>query len=219
MARPISGARRTCESCNSLNVRQLHRRDLLRAGLRFGWEWPHEAGRAADIQIKTEDDAIVLIYRVRNYGASEWKDVEQRVPLTWTNCHLGGRRPWFQCPAWSNGKYCGRRVAKLYLAGDLFACRHCWGLAYASQQDSDRAFGSDKAQKIRIRLGGSGSIIGPFPPKPKGMHWETYHRLYRAHYVAEGRWLNAVTAKLGAPPSIKRHIRGAVRPKASRGRS
>jgi hypothetical protein len=219
MGRPVSGARRTCESCRSLDVRLLHRRDVLRAGLLFGWEWPHEASRSADIRIKTEDDTILLIYRVRNYGASEWKDAEQRVQLTWTKCHLGGRRPWFLCPVWSNEKYCGRRVAKLYLAGDLFACRHCWGLAYASQQDSDPIPGLNKAEKIRIRVGGDGCVMGPFPPKPKGMHWKTYHRLYRAHHMAEGRWLGALTEKLGPPPTVKRRSRSAARPRVSRGRS
>jgi hypothetical protein len=218
MGRPISGARWTCESCRSLDIRQLHRRNLLRAGLRFGWEWRHEAGRAADIQIRTEDDAIVLVYRVRSYNVSEWKDVEQRVHLTWTKCHLGGRRPWFRCPVRSNGTNCEKRVAKLYLGGDLFACRQCWRLAYATQQDSDRCFGLDKAQKIRMRLGGSGSVVEPFPPKPKGMHWRTYYRLYQAHHVAEGRWLTAMTAKLGKPPTGGRGRRAAVGSKVLRGR-
>jgi hypothetical protein len=194
MARPFSGARRTCESCKSLDVRTLRRRDLLRAGLLFGWEWPHEANVSSDIRIETENDAILLTYRIRRLGATEWKDIQQRVPLTWTNVHLGGRRPWFKCPVSSYGKYCGRRVAKLYLAVDLFACRHCWGLAYASQQESesDRDPGLNRAQKIRIRLGGTGSMLAPFPPKPKGMHWRTYHRLRNAHYDAEGKWLTAM---------------------------
>jgi hypothetical protein len=38
----------------------------------------------------------VLIYRVRSFVA-EWKSTEQRVSITWTNCHFGGRRPWFIC--------------------------------------------------------------------------------------------------------------------------
>lgn len=37
------------------------------------------------------------------------------------NC---GRR-WFVCSVHANGRYCGRRVALLYLAGELFACRRC----------------------------------------------------------------------------------------------
>ena len=61
---------------------------------------------------------MVLIYPVRSFLA-EWKSSEQRTSITWTNCHFGGRRPWFTCSAHTNGRYCGRRVAVLYLAGQL----------------------------------------------------------------------------------------------------
>jgi hypothetical protein len=162
----------------------------LRPGLRFSWKWTRGDIPSGDIQIATENDAIWLIYRVRRYGASEWKDIQQRVHLTWTKYHLGGKRPWFQCPVSSNGKYCGRRVAKLHLAHELFACRQCSGLAYESQQDSDPDPVFNKAQKIRIRLGGSGNITLPFPPKPKGMHWKTYDRLRLAHDQAKALWMS-----------------------------
>ena len=83
--------------------------------------------------VRAEADAVVLIYRVRSFLA-EWKSTEQRVSITWTNCHFGGRRPWFTCSAHTNGRYCGRWLAVLYLTGESFACRKCYGLAYASQQ-------------------------------------------------------------------------------------
>lgn len=37
-----------------------------------------------------------------------------------------------------NGRYCGRRVGVLYLGGDVFACRHCYNLTYASRNASAR---------------------------------------------------------------------------------
>jgi hypothetical protein len=61
-------------------------------------------------------------------------------------------------------------------AGELFACRHCYGLAYESQQEPMHQRGLGKAQKIRMQMGGSQNMFEPFPDKPKGMHWRTYDR-------------------------------------------
>ncbi len=35
-----------------------------------------------------------------------------------------------------------------------------------------------RPQKIRKRLGGSANMMEPFPEKPKGMHHDTYMRLF-----------------------------------------
>jgi len=43
----------------------------------------------------------------------------------------------------------------------------------------------EKAEKIRIRLGGSGALADPFPWKPKYMHWQTYFRLREKAESAE----------------------------------
>ena len=135
MARPAFGSRTTCESCNSVDVRRRHREGRLRAGQSFSCSWTYGGEPSGTIHVRAEYDAVLLIYRARSWGATEWKSIEQRVPITWTACHLGGRRPWFVCSVCSNGRYCGRRVAVLYGAGELFACRCCYGLAYASQQE------------------------------------------------------------------------------------
>jgi len=93
--------------------------------------------------------------------------------------------------------FCGRRVAILYAGGDLFACRHCYRLAYASQSEIPRNRNLSQAQKIRMRLGGSPSVFDPFPEKPPRMHWRTYERLRARAMAAEGismallaEWLN-----------------------------
>src|SRR5262249_17717053 len=90
-------------------------------------------------------------------------------------------RPWFTCSVHSNWRHCGRRVAK------LFGCRHCYGLAYESQQESVHQRGLGKAQKIRLKLGGSPNMFEQFPDKPKGMHWKTYDRIRKAYDLAEVR--------------------------------
>jgi len=107
----------------------------------------------------------------------------------------GGRRPWFLCSVYSNDQYCGRRAAVLYGAGELFACRRCYGLAYESQQGTPRQRGVGQAQKIRTRLGGTVNLFEPFPEKPKRMHWRTYLRL-RARGEAAEHYSNELTMQL-----------------------
>jgi hypothetical protein len=84
-------------------------------------------------------------------------------------------------------------VALLYLAGELFACRRCYDLAYASQQESLWCRGLGKAQKIRMQLGGSPNMVDVFPDRPKGMHWKTYDRLRRAHDLVQQKAVLGLT--------------------------
>jgi hypothetical protein len=151
---------------------------------------------------------VTLKYRSRSY-AEDWIDVEQCIGIEWTPCRFGGERPWFVCSVAANGAYCGREVTKLYGAGRLFACRHCYRLAYASQQESAHQRGLGKSQKIRMRLGGSPNMLEAFPEKPKGMHWRTYERWRRVHDAAEERstiGLMGFVERLGrrsSPPRAK----------------
>jgi hypothetical protein len=184
MARPRG--RLTCENCVAIDVRELKRRGLLRPGQVFPVSWNRAGVPCGNISVRAESDAVVLIFRSQHQGEIKWKSTEQRVPILWTACHLGGRRPWFRCPVYSNGQYCGRRVAILYAAGDLFACRHCYRLAYASQQESPRSRAIRRSRKIRMRLGGSPDLLQPFPKRPRGMHQRTYmHLRARDPFVAE----------------------------------
>ena len=148
--------------------------------------------------VRNGADAVVLRFRAQHWQDSQWKSVEQRVPITWTECHLGGRRPWFVCSVYTAGRYCGRRVALLYGAGELFACRHCYGLVYASQHEVVHQRGLGKARKIRMQLGGNPNILEEFPDKPKGMHWRTYDRLRRTHDLA------AAHSMVGLPRLVDR---------------
>ena len=148
---------------------------------------------SGNINVRTEANAVVLLFRSRSYGDAEWKSVEQRVPITWTTCHLGGGRAWFVCSVYSGGGYCGRRVAVLYGAGELFACRRCYGLAYASQHEDLQHRGLGKAQKIRMQLGGSPNMMEEFPNRPKGMHWRTYKLRRDTHDAAAARSMVGLT--------------------------
>jgi hypothetical protein len=152
----------------------------------IGASWSCDGEPTGRISVRSELDAVVLTYRACTSWAAEWKRIKQRVPITWTD---GGRRPWFVCAMYSGGRYCGRRVAVLYGAGELFACRSCYGLAYESQQEDLTGRAQLKAQKFG--LGGSWCPADLFPDKPKGMHWRTYERLCEAHDLAEARLLQA----------------------------
>jgi hypothetical protein len=185
MSRWPYGGRATCESCKSLDVRHLHRRGRLSAAQTFSWAWACAGEPSGSIKVRTEQDTVTLIYRTRHLLAADWKAVEQRVPVTWTPCHFGGQRPWFVCAARVNGRYCGRRVAVLYLAGEVFACRKCYALAYASQQGGLLFRNLRRSQSIRMRLGGSPDPFAPFPAKPRRMHQRTYRRLRAQARAAE----------------------------------
>lgn len=93
-------------------------------------------------------------------------------------------------------KDCHRRVAILY-AGGIFACRHCHNLAYESQREAPHSRALSRAQNIRVKLGGSGSMAEPFPPKPKGMRWKSYLRLLNRSEEADA---------LSIPPWVVRHF-------------
>ena len=173
-------ARATTDGCMSIDVRVWHREGLLRAGNCFphSLTWLREPTEG--IGVLAEARAVVLMFRSRSFGGGYGPRITHRVPITWTPCALGGRRPWFRCEARRNGSYCGRRVALLYSAGGVFACRHCHQLSYESQKETPRLRSIRRARRIRMRLGAGFSFAEPFPDKPRGMHWKTYRWLCAA---------------------------------------
>jgi hypothetical protein len=149
------------------------------------------------------DDRVTFFYRHRTGPGDERDDVKETVPLDWTACNFGGKRPWFLCPGVVGDKRCGRRVAVLYGPGRYFLCRHCYDLGYESQRDNKTYRALRRAQKIRERLGGSANVTEPFPEKPRGMHRRTYERLLWEHHEAElehlasmREWLDKTERKL-----------------------
>jgi hypothetical protein len=156
----------------------------------FGWQWSRQGEVVASIQVRTEPGQVILSYRHRSSGG-EWKEESYSVYLDWTACNFGGQRPWFLCPA----RGCGRRVAILY-GGGIFACRHCYQLAYPSQRETwdDRA--ARKADRIRDKLGWEPGILNGNGWKPKGMHWNTFERLTAQHDAFVQTSLAGMAARL-----------------------
>lgn len=189
--RRYQGGRSTTEDYRPLDVRKLHKAGLLAAGMTAMWNWYSRGERRASIQVRAEDGRVRLIYAANENG--ERRDYSYLVRLNWTACQYGGARPWFLCPA--DG--CGRRVAILY-GGAVFACRHCYRLAYESQRERDYDRLAGRADKIRRRLGWPVGILNPTPwTKPKGMHWRTFWRLTAEHDRLVGASLGGMSEHLG----------------------
>jgi hypothetical protein len=181
----FGGSKDRVEDCLFLDVRSCWRDGWLKSGTDFTTTW-WRYRREYSIRVRVLGNAgaeraraVELSYSRGPEGRKE--DVSYAVPLSWTPCNFGGWRPWFVCPGLVEGVSCSRRVAKLYLKGRHFLCRHCHDLAYSSQQEAHRNAALRRCQRIRQKLGGTANMTRPFPGKPKGMHLKTYLRL-RAKY-------------------------------------
>jgi hypothetical protein len=154
-----------------LDIRRLQQKGVLNLRHWLNWQWTLNDQPYANINIRPESDRVMLSYRHRS-GGGEWKNEEYPVLMTQTHCHFGGVRQWFLCPA----RGCTRRVAVLY-GGAIFACRQCHQLAYDSQSEAAHDRALRRAQKLHVRMGGSGAVGDGPPPKPRRMHWKTYKLL------------------------------------------
>ena len=165
------------EDTRSLDVMKLAKAGFL-SGMPFGgWQWTRGDETTASIQITGARDAVTFDYRIRSHG-EDWQSVRQRVPIRWTPCRFGGERPWFVCDVHANGVYCGRRVAKLYGAGRLFACRHCYRLGYAIQRDGPMDRAHHRLRRLHRKLGADYDGPDGIPPRrPKWMRQRTYDRV------------------------------------------
>ena len=184
---PAGLKRSTCESRLSVDVRQWSRG--LRPGGHFSVTWSRAGTRFARLDAHVHVDAVQLALVWCPPGGSELPRASQIVRLDWTtcrltSCHRRGDRAWFRCPK------CDRRCALLY-SGDssAFGCRRCRELAYESQSQNPHIRALTKAQRLRMRLGGSSSLRDPLPARPKGMHKITYLRLCSKELLAAGRWI------------------------------
>lgn len=120
----------------------------------------------------------------------------QRIALTSTPCHYGGRRWWFVCPG------CERPVGVLVLRWQRYACRHCVDVSYRSQALDVITRSWRRQRRLERRLGSDPLV------KPIGMHWTTYQRIRTEIRVLNARrnqiW---VTQMLAAYPQLALIVR------------
>ncbi len=170
---------RKAEHCLRLDVRHWHREGALRPGRSGTWQWTNTATgeRRGSIGYRVEAGFVALDYSI------DGKPAGQTVRMEHTACSYGGTRPWFLCPIR------GERVAVLYLRAGRFACRHCQGLAYASQS-GDAIDGAWRRQrKAEAKLDANRL-------RPKGMHQTTHTRLLSVIWECEQRRELALTGYL-----------------------
>lgn len=167
-------AKATVNNYHSIDVRKWYKKNLLTAGTSFSTKWFRGDEITGSLRVLAAENYVTLSYRYRH--SEEWKDMNYPIALEWTSCNLGGKRPWFLCPA----RNCGRRAAILY-GGAIFACRHCYQLTYPSQRENVDYRATRQAEKIRDRMGWESGILNGEGLKPKGMHWKTYRRLCFTH--------------------------------------
>ncbi len=170
------GSTHCTDDCRSIDARRLARDGLLKQGGAFKWTWTRDGARVADVDMRVDALYVHLTYRYRRDGAA-WKDTAYSVALDWTPCHYGSQRAWFRCPAF----HCGRRVAILYMGESMFACRHCYRLAYRCQRETADDRATRRAERIRERLRWEPGILNGNGGKPPWMRWATFERLSAEH--------------------------------------
>ena len=184
------GAKDSTDDFRSIDVRRWKRDGLLEPHQSFGWQWSQRGEVVASIRVRTEINRVILSYRHR-IGGKDWKSESYPVYLNWTACNLGGKRPWFLCPA----SGCGRRVAIIY-GGGIFACRHCYQLAYPSQRETDYDRMARRAGRLRDKLEWEPGFLNGNGWKPKGMHWNTFEKLTEQHDAFVRASLAGIAARL-----------------------
>ena len=108
--------------------------------------------------------------RLDRHVEVDWRGRRFTVSVMETMPHYGGRRFWFCCPR------CGDRARILYSPD--FYCRRCSGLLHPSTRQTTRDRAVARAVGIRRGLGASGSLLEPFPLKPKGMRRRAWLKLF-----------------------------------------
>lgn len=196
----------TVERCRHLDVDELT--DVVEHPGSYATVSWGEGDDAANIKIVVEGDAghedtsradrIRFLYTTEP-GTEDEREHDYTVGLEYTEPHLGGVRPWFQCPA------CGERRGKLYLPPrrKRFACRECYELGYQSSRSSGnemeraeqryrKAFAKADAEDRRPHPNNSPW----FPERPKGMHHDTFEDLVDDVQQARREWDDAMQKRL-----------------------
>ncbi len=123
-----------------------------------------------------------LRFTVTDRRTGERRDYNQRIMLSYSVPHFGGKRWWMHCPV--NGE----RVGKLYCpaGADTFASRTAWRLGYHSQRITDRDKPFEALFRLQSKLGCREGWEQPIR-RPKGMWRKTYARLESRYWQLDAQ--------------------------------
>ena len=168
--------------------------------------YTRDGARVSYINLRAEAGRVLLSYRFRLNGGGR-TGVDEPVAIVRVPCRIGGSRAYFRCRGVVDNVSWGRRVAKPYMAGRFFLCRHCNKLTYSSRNEGtwDRAV--SRVEKLRLRPGGDPSPVSALPLRPRGMWQRTYGPLLVRLLEAQGEADEAFMAELARLMPLRRTIR------------
>ena len=136
-----------------IDIKDIRRTSGLEPGA-WGQVWQSVRGVLDSFVLyKVKKDRVLLEY-IHQSPEKEEQLVIETIWFDHTATHFGGKRAWFSCPQ------CCKRVAVLFRVDRRFRCRKCHKLSYPTQSWDEFDRSGNKARKIRIKLGGSGSVDG-----------------------------------------------------------
>lgn len=179
---PNPRQKRQVEDLLRLDVGALQRAGALKVGSAMAWGWQSQGEQVARIDLHADTYQLRLCYRTRSKG-DDWKDVAEVVTVEWRAQPRGGMRAYFRCPG------CDNRVCRLY-GVDLFRCRVCHGLNYASQQNAHGNADLDLSRRLREELHCFEWVLGCNAeeiPRPFGMRLKTFDQKIARLKIVDAR--------------------------------
>jgi len=135
--------KRLVEGCYSIDILDFERKGILNKPGYLGYNiwYDKRTGKeiaSIGIEVELRQDGVYVLYLKYNVS-NDYGQEKIGIPvyMCTSRTYFGGTRKWFICPITINGKWCGRRVRKLYLPQDekYFGCRHCHRLTYLKTQE------------------------------------------------------------------------------------
>jgi len=170
----------------SIDLRVLRRTGALMDGCTSVIQWFRQDQYLGEYLVTAALDHLSISCQI---DGSEHNST-QIVELTYTDCYLGGSRPWLMCPR------CGCRVMLLYVATVGLGCRHCLNLTYASRNEGRTDQLLRCVRNARKKVGGTADLRTSLPPKEKWAHQAKYSRLRKKAERYEIKFLGLMDKKL-----------------------